>query len=263
MDPATKQFILDYEDFNKSLKSPHPYFQMIEYVKVNSMIINYVLKRKHENILDVGGGSGLLIGSLSTISKNPIVLDIEGKGLSEINKKNPKVGCICANVEFSLPFKSASFDVIIASELLEHLNNPSRFFSESKRVLRKGGILIITTPNSDNLTYKIFHRLPKPISHPLAKKAGVDLKLHPELMDSKSVNSQDPHLHKVEGYTHSELITFGENLSLISIDYKNFGIPIPDKIYSYFPKFITRCLVNRLEDRIPFALRHLIVYENK
>lgn len=262
-DPATKRFISDYKTFNRDLKTPHPYFQRIEYIKVNSMMIEQVLKRKHDRVLDIGGGSGLLIMSLSEISSESMILDIECSRLPPISRKNAEIGCFCANVEFGFPFKSNTFDVIIASELLEHLNNPDIFFSESHRILNKGGVLVLTTPNSDNLTIKIFHRLPKSISHPLAKKAGVELKLHPELMDQNTIIADDPHLHKVEGYTRSQLFKFGRGYKLRVVYYKSFGLPVPDKLFSKIPRSLTRFTVNHLEDRVPFALRHFIVYENK
>jgi ubiquinone/menaquinone biosynthesis C-methylase UbiE len=262
-DTAIKGFISDYEDFNRSLKNPHPYFQRIEYIKVNRMMIEQVLKQKHDFILDVGGGTGHLIVGLSGISKKPFILDIEGGRLPAINKRNPKICCFCANVECGFPFKSNALDVVIASELLEHLNDPEGFYSESHRILRKGGILILTTPNRDNLTYKVFHKLPRSISHPLAKKAGVDTKLHPELIEPDANDLKDPHIHKVEGYTKSELMALGKKHNLSAIYYKNFGLPLPDKFYLHIPKTLTRFIVNYLEDHIPFALRHFIVYENK
>jgi len=47
-----------------------------------------------------------------------------------------------------IPFGDESFDLVLASEVLEHFNfHPARFFAEAARVLKSGGQLIITTPN--------------------------------------------------------------------------------------------------------------------
>jgi SAM-dependent methyltransferase len=46
-----------------------------------------------------------------------------------------------------LPLQSASVDVVVADWVLEHLNEPGRFSSEVKRVLRPGGWLCARTPN--------------------------------------------------------------------------------------------------------------------
>ena len=43
------------------------------------------------------------------------------------------------------------FDIIFAGELIEHLSNPGLFLKQSKRHLKKDGILVLTTPNAFNL----------------------------------------------------------------------------------------------------------------
>jgi len=47
----------------------------------------------------------------------------------------------------SLPFLDSSFDVVISFELIEHLKNYERFLLEIKRVLKRGGVLILSTPS--------------------------------------------------------------------------------------------------------------------
>lgn len=45
-----------------------------------------------------------------------------------------------------LSFRERCFDVVLAIQLLEHLPEPQKFFSETHRVLKNGGILILTVP---------------------------------------------------------------------------------------------------------------------
>ncbi len=45
-----------------------------------------------------------------------------------------------------LSFRERCFDVVLAIQLLEHLPEPQKFFSEIHRVLKSGGILILTVP---------------------------------------------------------------------------------------------------------------------
>jgi len=48
-------------------------------------------------------------------------------------------------------FKNKSFDTIIAGETIEHLENPSAFLREAKKVLKDDGVLLISTPNPYNI----------------------------------------------------------------------------------------------------------------
>lgn len=45
------------------------------------------------------------------------------------------------------------FDVVDAEEVIEHINNPVGFFFETNRVLKNGGILVISTPNVNCIFY--------------------------------------------------------------------------------------------------------------
>ena len=45
-----------------------------------------------------------------------------------------------------IPFKNATFDVVICTEVMEHVAEPKQLLSEIRRVLRPDGILILTTP---------------------------------------------------------------------------------------------------------------------
>ncbi|MBU4210227.1 class I SAM-dependent methyltransferase [Patescibacteria group bacterium] len=65
-----------------------------------------------------------------------------------------KFNSIGLNIEhIPYPFKTATFDTVLFCEVLEHLIiNPLSVFSEFYRILKKGGQLIITTPNAARLT---------------------------------------------------------------------------------------------------------------
>jgi 2-polyprenyl-3-methyl-5-hydroxy-6-metoxy-1,4-benzoquinol methylase len=54
-----------------------------------------------------------------------------------------------------LPYPDASFDVVYSTEVIEHLESHRTFISESARVLRPGGWLVMTTPNLHRLLSRI------------------------------------------------------------------------------------------------------------
>lgn len=50
--------------------------------------------------------------------------------------------------KYPYPFGKESFDCIIAGEIIEHVYSPYNFLKELNRILKKNGILIVTTPNA-------------------------------------------------------------------------------------------------------------------
>ncbi|MDI6800646.1 MAG: methyltransferase domain-containing protein [Thermodesulfovibrionales bacterium] len=75
-----------------------------------------------------------------------------------------------ADFNKELPFLSSSFDIIYSIEVVEHMRNPFEFINECHRLLKHGGKLIISTPNTIHLTSRIeylltgFHELFMPLS---------------------------------------------------------------------------------------------------
>jgi SAM-dependent methyltransferase len=60
-------------------------------------------------------------------------------------------------MEMPLPFPCSEFDAVLSLEGIEHVFNPSLLFDELSRVLKPGGMLIITTPNLQNLATRWQH----------------------------------------------------------------------------------------------------------
>jgi SAM-dependent methyltransferase len=58
----------------------------------------------------------------------------------------PGVDVVCNLVEDRAPLASGAFDVTVLSNVLEHLNDPTRVLAESVRLLRPGGVVLITVP---------------------------------------------------------------------------------------------------------------------
>jgi len=91
--------------------------------------------------LDIGCGHGLMSHKL----KNTIFADFSKRILTEFWLGEKYSDRVQADV-FNLSFKDEIFRVVIASELLEHLENPKRALDEIKRVLQPGGIVLASVP---------------------------------------------------------------------------------------------------------------------
>lgn len=109
-----------------------------------------VIKRNPKpcRILDVGCGSGLLLKCLSDDGyTNLNGIDISTPAINFTNQLLGRDVAHWADAS-NLPFPDEAFDIVVASEVIEHMNDLEGTLSEWKRVLTKDGKLIITTPKA-------------------------------------------------------------------------------------------------------------------
>lgn len=101
----------------------------------------------HKDILDVGAGTSKIIGALP----QAIISDISLKKLRYDIKLGNRL--VCADAR-NLCFKDRSFSELICSEVIEHLEAGDNIFAELSRVLKKGGILILGTPDYSRIPWR-------------------------------------------------------------------------------------------------------------
>lgn len=94
-------------------------------------------------ILDIGAGQIPISRGIK--SKKTIILD-------GIKKYKPD---ICCNINKGIPLKDNSIDIVLAGEIIEHLFSPFKFIREIHRILKKGGVLILSTPNTCSFINRI------------------------------------------------------------------------------------------------------------
>ncbi|MBY0503621.1 MAG: methyltransferase domain-containing protein [Bryobacteraceae bacterium] len=97
---------------------------------------------RFRRVLDVGAGAGYGAELLSHGAKFTVALDCAADALA-ITPVPDRVQGSAA----SLPFGPNSFDLIVAFEVIEHLEDWAGFLREVRRVLAPGGQLIVSTPN--------------------------------------------------------------------------------------------------------------------
>lgn len=98
-------------------------------------------------LLDCGcrEGDGTLRASRGIHTNNLIGIDYNSQVLAIAKKRG--IATIQADLNRSIPLRSNSIDIILASDVLEHLTDPFIFTGEIFRALKPGGFLILDTPN--------------------------------------------------------------------------------------------------------------------
>lgn len=110
----------------------------------------------HPNkILDVGCASGWFLHELSKQYHKTkcFGIDVYGQAISYGKKRYPSLVLKKADAH-SLPFPDKSFDVIVCTEVLEHVENPEKVIHEIKRILTDDGLAIIEM-DTGNLLFRV------------------------------------------------------------------------------------------------------------
>jgi SAM-dependent methyltransferase len=113
-----------------------------------------------EALLDAGCGDGLYLEAIGSSAKRLVGTDISGRILETARRTAARSGVepelVRANLE-RLPFAEGEFDVVLCTQVVEHLLDPAQGLRELARVLRRGGVLVVTTDNSRNVVSKVLN----------------------------------------------------------------------------------------------------------
>ncbi len=100
-------------------------------------------------VLDAGCGDGIQAAAIS--NKNRVIgIDISQTRLRRAQEIVNKGSFINGDL-LSLPFKDNIFDVVLFLEVLEHLPGPIPVLRELRRIVKRGGYLILDTPSKTNI----------------------------------------------------------------------------------------------------------------
>ena len=134
---------MEYEDNPKSIKF---------YVK--RFILNNKEYLKGKKVIDFPAGNGVTSKILKDNGAEAIPIDLfpEYFELKDLE-------CLRANINEGLPIENSSTDYFICQEGIEHFTDQFAALKEFNRVLKIGGVVLITTPNYSNLKAKVSYLL--------------------------------------------------------------------------------------------------------
>ena len=116
-------------------------------------------------VCDIGVGRGMIFNRLLEAKPRLLVgLDLARAYLERLSTNHPNVRLVRANAE-NLPFRE-EFDVIVASDVMEHVLNVADFLGSTVDALRPGGRLLVKVPFRENISqYRQTDGCPYPMVH--------------------------------------------------------------------------------------------------
>jgi len=113
-------------------------------------IIQKIPKKEIGSIcLEIGGADGPLTPILEDRYSIVFSIDLSKPFLKRIETKTKKTFCILGDAQF-LPLIDNSVDVVVCSEVLEHVLIPTQLLLEIRRILKPDGYCLLSVPNETN-----------------------------------------------------------------------------------------------------------------
>ncbi len=149
------------------------------YEEIQGKKYQLVLKNvsKSDRILDIGCGTGMLLGELAKRCKLAVGVD-SSQGMLKVAKGRVRdFSLACADADH-LPFRESCFDTVVSVTLLQNMPDPKTTLKEMARVLRPGGKVIVTV---------LKHKCDRPKLEEWVRSAGLKLLESGEIEDSEDV----------------------------------------------------------------------------
>jgi len=148
------------------LNQQHKYYESYLKIKNNPRYKKAwkFLKKNYPGgkLLDIGCANGDFSGPLVKKGYDCYGLEYKDEAIKESAGKGIKV--IRGSFLEKFPYKDNFFDIVFAGEVIEHTTNDSRFLREINRIVKPGGLIILTIPNLVSLGNRLlilFGRLPR------------------------------------------------------------------------------------------------------
>ena len=136
------------------MTAPSPPLSELAAFGLHERVLAIIRDLPRGTALDLGAGEGAFAQRLHALGYDVVACDVD----ADLYKARD-IPFRPGNINDGIPFDDASMDLVVFIEVLEHLKNPWRAVEEMRRVLRPGGHLLLTTPNTGNLRQRMHYLL--------------------------------------------------------------------------------------------------------
>jgi SAM-dependent methyltransferase len=171
---SAKEELLRFNCYIRNTELLSDYYSREEHQETAYSTTNLVLEEFHKHrirvftkifehfipsgsqVLDVGSGYSLIRCCRNDWPFHVTCCDLDEAAMRKMAIDAPDYRWVLKDVT-NLPFNNGEFDVVFAGEIIEHLPDPQKGFREWLRVLKPGGVIILSTPNRRRLINIVNH----------------------------------------------------------------------------------------------------------
>jgi 2-polyprenyl-6-hydroxyphenyl methylase/3-demethylubiquinone-9 3-methyltransferase len=102
--------------------------------------------KRGERVLDLGCGAGRFMAALRNAGTEPVGVEIADEAVERARANVPGADVRLLEPDGSLPLGHGEVDLVWCSEVLEHVPDAAQLLNETRRVLKRGGRLLLTVP---------------------------------------------------------------------------------------------------------------------
>jgi len=206
-------------------------------------VINKHLKNSNQKILDIGCGAGTLSFYLAKRGHNVLGVDISSKAIKECSVSTKSLGLEHLNfkqLDFPNKYPNEKFDVVILTEVIEHLEDDKKTLMVINKLLKPNGLIILSTPSNTAPLHRlgVTKKFDKDVGHlrrysleeiaRLVKKSGFKIietkKTEGILRNFLFINPVAGKLIRFIKYFISDIVTVADNSTVPLFGYSNIII---------------------------------------
>ena len=167
------------EEYARMYELEDHYWWFVARRRLAIKLLKKEMKTERPRVLDLGCGTGVISRDLAEWA-NPVSLDMSELALA-FSKKRGLKELVQARGEH-LPVRTDSIDAILALDIFEHIEDDRAAFREAYRVLKPGGVLVLSVPafkalwGPHDIALMHFRRYTRPLMRSRLKQVGFAIK---------------------------------------------------------------------------------------
>ena len=141
--PTAEELMTTYNDYPRSNA-----ISEITIKRYCELLGNFDKYRQTNSLIDVGAGDGHFVGIAKKMGWKTYATEFESRSVALCREK----GAITHEGKLDAQnYQPGMFDVVFSAEVIEHINNPVEEVQNFHQILRKGGLVYVTTPNFNSI----------------------------------------------------------------------------------------------------------------